>query len=38
MSSGGNWKARFQAACDRDDELVRLHARLGVDLHKLRSA
>jgi hypothetical protein len=33
VSSGGNWKEMFHAACDGDDELVRLHARLGVDLN-----
>ena len=32
MSSGGNWKELFMAACAGDQELVGYHMRSGVDL------
>jgi ankyrin repeat protein len=31
--SGGDWKELFKAACEGDIELVRYHARNGVDLN-----
>lgn len=33
MSSGGNWKELFKAACEGDLELLGYHARCGVDLN-----
>lgn len=33
MSSGGNWKEMFDAACAGDEELVRYHVRHGVDVN-----
>lgn len=33
MSSGGNWKEMYLAACEGDIELVRYHVRHGVDVN-----
>lgn len=33
MSSGGNWKEMFLAACAGDIELVRYHVNSGVDIN-----
>jgi ankyrin repeat protein len=32
MSSGGNWKELFNAACEGDLELLRYHVKMGVDI------
>lgn len=32
MSSGGNWKEMFNAACEGDIELLRYHVDCGVDV------
>jgi uncharacterized protein len=33
MSSGGNWKELFQAACEGDMELLAYHVKAGVDVN-----